>query len=116
MIFSSLQNSSHPFPTQACSSRKEKAFPGTRTLLLLFLIAALCSIGWGQATSGTIFGRVTDASGAMVPNAKVTAEARSIGVSRTATTSGTGEFVFPNMLPATYTIVVEAPGFKKLEA
>ena len=116
MIFSSLQNSSHPFPTQACSSRKEKAFPGIRTLLLLFLIAALCSIGWGQATSGTIFGRVTDASGAMVPNAKVTAEARSIGVSRTATTSGTGEFVFPNMLPATYTIVVEAPGFKKLEA
>ncbi|MGE5112889.1 MAG: carboxypeptidase regulatory-like domain-containing protein [Acidobacteriaceae bacterium] len=114
MIFSSLQNSSHAFPTQACSSKKDRAFPGIRTLLLLFLIAALCSIGWGQATSGTIFGRVTDSSGAMVPNAKVTAEARSIGVSRTVNTSETGDFVFPNMLPATYTIVVEAPGFKKL--
>jgi hypothetical protein len=77
-------------------------------------MTSLCGAALGQVTSGTIFGTVTDASGAVVPNAKVTATAAAIGVSRTATTSGTGGFVFPNIPPATYTIFVEAQGFKKL--
>ena len=89
----------------------------SRRLCALLLIGVMMCLGgaaFGQVTSGTIFGRVTDASGAMVPNAKVTATAAAIGATRTATTSGSGEFVFPNMPPATYTIVVEAQGFKKL--
>jgi hypothetical protein len=85
-------------------------------LLLILLVVCVGGAAFGQATSGTIFGRVTDSSGAVVPNAKVTAEATAIGVSRTVTSSATGEFVFPNMPPATYTILVEAKGFKKLAA
>jgi hypothetical protein len=38
------------------------------------------------------------------------------GLTRTVTTSGTGEFVAPNLLPGTYNIRVEAKGFKKLES
>lgn len=62
-----------------------------------------------------MFGDVTDPSGAVIPGAKVTAHADSIGVTRTVTASGTGEFVIPNLPPATYTVTVESKGFKALK-
>lgn len=69
-----------------------------------------------QITSGTIFGRVKDASGAYVSNAKVTVVAPAIGAQRIVTTNETGDFVVPGMPPATYKITIEAPGFQRLEA
>jgi len=69
-----------------------------------------------QVTSGTIIGKVHDASGAMVPSAKVTAQSPTIGVTRTVTSSTSGDFVIPNLPPATYTLIVEAQGFKKLQS
>ena len=86
-----------------------------RAVLLTLLVASLLgSAALAQVTSGTIFGTVKDASGAVIPNAKVTAQASLIGESRTVTTNGTGDFVIPNLPPATYTIITEAQGFKKL--
>ncbi len=69
-----------------------------------------------QVTSGTIFGSVKDISGAVVPNAIVTVRSGETGVTRTARSSSSGEFVVPNLLPGTYAVIVDAPGFKKLEA
>lgn len=69
-----------------------------------------------QITSGTIFGRVKDSSGAYVSGAKVTVVAPAIGAQRIVTTNETGDFVVPDMPPATYNITVEAPGFQRLEA
>jgi hypothetical protein len=85
------------------------------SLLILLIVALLSSGAVAQVTSGTIFGRITDPSGAVVPNAKVTAESKAIGVSRTTTTNTSGDFVFPNMPPATYILMAEAQGFKKLQ-
>lgn len=83
---------------------------GAIVCLLLFAVCAA-----GQITSGTIFGTVKDPSGAVVAGATVTATAPDKGVSRTATTGESGDFVFANMPPGKYTIAVEFQGFKKLE-
>src|SRR5581483_11140725 len=56
-----------------------------------------------------------DPSGAVVPNATVTVRNGEIGVTRVATSSESGDFVLPNLPPATYSISVEAQGFKKME-
>jgi hypothetical protein len=69
-----------------------------------------------QVTSGTIYGRVKDASGAYISNATVTVKSPDIGAARTVTTSENGDFVVPNMPPATYNISIDAKGFKKVEA
>jgi hypothetical protein len=68
-----------------------------------------------QITSGTITGRVQDSTGAMVKGATVTVSNPSNGLTRQLTTTDTGEFVAPNLLPGTYNVSVDAPGFKRLE-
>jgi hypothetical protein len=95
---------------------RRNRWTGISVLVLAFFTLLLSESMLAQVTSGTIFGKVTDASGAMVPGAKVTAQSSSIGVTRTVTSSGTGDFVVPNLPPATYTMVVEAQGFKKLQS
>jgi len=68
-----------------------------------------------QVTSGTMFGRVKDPSGAFVAGATITVRSPQTGTQRTVTSNDSGDFVVPNMPPDTYTITVEAKGFKKLE-
>src|SRR3982074_926877 len=69
-----------------------------------------------QVTSGTIYGRVKDASGAYIGNAQVTVKSPEVGAERSVTTTDSGDFVVPDMPPSTYDITIEAPGFKKIEA
>ena len=83
----------------------------TATLVMLTSMPA-----WGQTTTGTIYGTVLDPSGQLVPGAKVSITNEVTAESRNSTTSSTGEFVFPSLLPATYTIRVEAAGFQALES
>jgi hypothetical protein len=65
-----------------------------------------------QVTSGTIFGTVQDPTGALIPNASITATEPSKGVRRTGTASSGGTFSLPNLPPGTYTIQVTYPGFE----
>lgn len=83
------------------------------TLAVVVLIAAS---SLAQVTSGTIFGSVKDPTGAYVKDAQVTIANPSNGLTRKVTTNDEGQFVAPNLLPGTYTITVEAQGFKKLES
>ncbi|HVM91484.1 MAG TPA: carboxypeptidase regulatory-like domain-containing protein [Terriglobales bacterium] len=76
----------------------------------------ICASATAQVTSGTIFGTVKDASGAIIKGATVTITAPATGVTRVVTSSDAGDFAAPGLYPGTYTIRVEAPGFKKLEA
>jgi Carboxypeptidase regulatory-like domain len=89
--------------------------------LLLFIFAAglaLAPSAWGQAGSatGTVRGTVLDATGAVVPNAKVTIENLATGVAVTIVTSSDGTYQAPSLNPGTYSVGVEAPGFDKLVA
>jgi hypothetical protein len=55
---------------------------------------------------------VTDQSGAVVPDAKITLTDEATKDSRETTGSASGEFVLAALRPSTYTITVEKPGFQ----
>ncbi|MBV9306849.1 MAG: carboxypeptidase regulatory-like domain-containing protein, partial [Acidobacteriaceae bacterium] len=80
------------------------------TLVLLF-----SSVAFGQRDLGTITGIITDASGAAVPNAKVTITEDATGVSYNTQTNDSGNYNQPTLKPGTYTITVEAAGFQKAQ-
>ena len=68
---------------------------------------------WGQATDAAIRGTVRDASGAVVPAARVEANNVKTGVTTGAETNGDGLFVFPALQVGEYSLSAAAPGFKK---
>jgi Carboxypeptidase regulatory-like domain/TonB dependent receptor len=69
----------------------------------------------GQAVFGSIFGTVTDPSGAAVPGAKVTVTNERKGTIDEATTNDSGNYSVTHLIPDTYTVRVEGPGFKMIE-
>jgi hypothetical protein len=79
------------------------------------IFVAFSALMWGQAFQGSLRGRVTDPKDAIVPLAKVTLVEDGTSVSSSTITNDKGEYSFPILNPSTYTLVVEAPGFKKLE-
>ena len=66
-----------------------------------------------QSTGGRIRGTVTDASGAAVAGATVTLINMATNVTREATTSGNGEYLFLEVPVGRYEIDVNQTGFKK---
>lgn len=87
-----------------------KHLPGLSILLLLLCLpATLIAQGGGN---GAITGTVTDPSQAFVSGARVTVTRKGTGVSRTATTNESGHFSIPSLPPSSYTVSVEAQGFK----
>ena len=63
-----------------------------------------------QATSGDLVGTVTDASGAVVPNATVEATNNATGVKSTTVSNGNGEYRFSNLLAGSYNLSVSGNG------
>src|SRR5919204_1171094 len=80
------------------------------SIVLLLMAAAL--IHAQTATTGQVAGTVTDPSGAVVPNARVTLESAT-GEKREITTSADGEYRFPLIAPGIYQVTITAPGFQK---
>ncbi len=78
--------------------------------------AALFSVlVWGQSFQGSLRGRVVDPKGAVVPDAKITILNVGTAVTRATLTNDQGDYTFAALTPATYTLIAEAPGFKKAE-
>ena len=93
-----------------------------RVQALAFAIAALglalllpARTAFAQAAYGLISGTVVDPQGASIPGATVTVTNEQTHISQKTQTSATGDFVFPALLPATYTISAEKEGFEKLD-
>jgi hypothetical protein len=66
------------------------------------------------AGTGALIGTVTDSTGAVVPNAVVTATGEN-GVARTATTGADGVYKFNLLPPGNYQVKFEAAGFNSVE-
>jgi hypothetical protein len=88
-------------------------------ITLAGFLAALCVIGVlcaapseAQEFRAVLTGQVTDASGAVLRNAKVTAVEISTGTTYTNKTSDKGVYYIPYVLPGTYKVAAEAGGFK----
>jgi outer membrane receptor protein involved in Fe transport len=80
-------------------------------LYLLALLVFVPSIVFAQADTGTISGTVRDTSGAVVPDATVTARNTATGVQRAAQTGPDGAYTLPGLAPALYDITVTKAGF-----
>jgi hypothetical protein len=65
-----------------------------------------------QVESGQIAGTVTDASGALLAGATITATNLNTNASRTAASSRSGEYIIPGLEPAKYNLRVESSSFK----
>ena len=82
-----------------------------RTLLCCLVLLCLPFTSFGQAVYGSISGNVTDASGAAVPNAKVTITDTGKGVTYSTATNESGNYSQGHLIVGVYDVRVEAPGF-----
>jgi len=82
-------------------------------LFLGLLISALISFlpALGQNASGSLDATVYDASGAVIPNAKVVLKNEATGALRDTITNSVGFFSIPAIQPAAYTLTISASGF-----
>ena len=80
----------------------------------LALAVLSSSLTHGQASLGTgrIEGTIVDTSGAAITDSTVVAASASTGISLTQKSDATGHFVFLGLVPASYQVTVQKPGFK----
>jgi hypothetical protein len=80
-----------------------------------FVIAILGAAIAAQAqdTRGTLLGRVTDTSGAVIPNVEIKAIHSETATTATGKTNESGNYVIPYLQPGVYRIQAEFTGFKR---
>jgi trimeric autotransporter adhesin len=81
----------------------------------LILALLLCSAASAQTFTGAMRGKVSDPQGAAISLARVTVKDEATQTSRATITSEAGEYAFPSLQPAKYSVLIEAPGFKRME-
>lgn len=82
--------------------------------IIFLLIGFLSSAIFAQSSTGALHGVVSDPSGAVIPNAKITVTGLD-GVTLTAQSGADGSYRFSKLVPGTYTITVIAKGFNLSE-
>ncbi len=86
------------------------------SLLSAVSLLVITSFLYGQSgTSGSIFGTISDKSGAVVAKAEVTATNTQTGVERNTTTNSTGYYQLEFLPAGQYMVEITAPGFSKFE-
>lgn len=85
-----------------------------RLHMVTLCILSVASAAAAQEFRGVITGTVTDATGAVVPNAVVTATNQATNVTTTATSTDQGSYTINFLIPGLYTVLTEASGFKRL--
>ena len=83
------------------------------SILMLCVCAAV--LMHGQGYFGTVSGLVTDATGAVIPGAKVQLVDQEKGYKFETVTDGSGRYIFRSVAPGTYTVVAEMNGFGKTQ-
>jgi hypothetical protein len=87
-----------------------------RVLSIFVFFIFLSSIVFGQADQGRITGTVTDAAGAVIPNAAITVTNEKTGETRTVQSGDSGVYIIPALKASTYTIRVSAANFSTNES
>ena len=87
---------------------------GSRACIVVTLfVLLLTSSSHAQTSSGTLRGRVTDPTGAVIPQASVTATGPS-GKKATAVTDQQGAYELKGLSPGTYSVSTTAKGFHRI--
>ncbi len=83
-----------------------------RLVFLAFVIALTVSASFAQRSTGDIQGSVLDPSGTVVPKASIAAKDLATGIVKNTSSGADGSFTLLNLLPGTYEVTVQAPGFQ----
>jgi hypothetical protein len=78
------------------------------------LLASPIAHAQGVGASGSLSGTVSDPTGAVIPKGTVTAEDVARGIRLSATVDANGQYRFTNLLPGTYDLTAQIPGFQTL--
>ena len=81
-------------------------------LLVLTFLLLVVPVAFAQGVSGHIIGTVLDTSSAVIPNAQVTITNQETGIITHTKSNAVGEYRSDNLPPGTYSVKVEAPGFR----
>jgi hypothetical protein len=81
-----------------------------------FVATTKTPIAYAQVTTAAIHGDITDLTGAVVPNAKITALNTATGISTVTTTNRTGFYTFAALQIGPYKVDVDASGFERFES
>src|SRR5580700_1696262 len=103
------------YPGNPNAAREEMTMKSYVTKMFVFIwaIGLLCSVPLhAQVAGGTLSGTITDAQGAAIVGAKVSARNAATGVTNETTTNSSGIYNLVNILPATYDVSVSSPGFR----
>jgi hypothetical protein len=85
------------------------------TLAACLLATSAFAQGGGASSTGTINGKVTDASQAVLPGVTVTATSPALLGPQVSVTNAEGSYRFPGVPPGTYTVTFELPGFSTVK-
>jgi len=84
-----------------------------RLFLTILLISAVSWVGYGQGTSSSLSGVVSDQSGGVVAGAEIALKNNNTGVEYKTISIENGTFVIPAVDPGTYTATITMTGFKQ---
>src|SRR5262249_16168152 len=96
-------------------SRRMFRFGVPALVVLLSAPPRVFAQGGGASTTGSINGKVADASGAVLPGVTVTASSPSLMGVQTSVADTGGIYRFPALPPGTYALSYELPGFNTLK-
>ncbi len=82
-------------------------------LVAVMLMTLLSITANAQRITGTLRGLVNDQNGAAVTGAKITATNQQTGVAEHTTTTSSGSYEFPSLLPGPYTVSAKSQGFRE---
>src|ERR1700693_3326022 len=96
-------------------SVQSSLFHRRRLGAVVYLLLLLAVSSWlrAQTVTSTLEGRISDATGAVIPEASVTALNADTGFKRTVTANAVGEYQIGGLPPGDYTVNVEKQGFQK---
>src|SRR5260370_2322777 len=83
--------------------------------MLLFAFLFTGTALFAQSATGQVNGTIVDPTGAFVPNVKVTITNQGTKISKTTNSNASGYYLFINLQPGIYVLVVESQGFKRVE-
>src|SRR5947207_14049127 len=92
---------------------KEDVVRNLSSVAAVLLFSALSTPTFAQSTYATVSGTVADPSGAVLPGVSITATSNATGVTSTVLSNEAGAYNATSLLPGTYTLSAELPGFQK---
>src|SRR5215471_2007326 len=81
-------------------------------ILLVLLLALYSAAAWPQTQLATVFGTITDRTGAVIPEAQVTVSSVNTGLKRVALTDDQGQYHVAGLPAGMYTVRAEKENFQ----